>query len=102
MKIREGTLFFLGDNYACATWVNETNNETHVAIFRDLQDDGIVNFVITQLAGPWQKRNEDTGLLEYVEFYKDLWWEIQSRAEIICDTINREKDIVWSGDIKRA
>lgn len=101
MKIKDGNLLFFGDTYVSATWIDENSNDSYIAIFRDLSDDGISNFTITQLAGPWIKRNDETKDIEFVEYYKDLWWELRSRAEVICDNLNREKPVNWTGDIQR-
>lgn len=100
MKVQDGGLLFFGDTYVCATWVDDNTNESYMAVFRDLTDDSVTNFVITQLAGPWNKRN-DEGDLEFVDYYKDLWWELRTRAEVICDSLNREKPVIWHGEIQR-
>lgn len=100
MNIRDGGLLFFGDTYVCATWVDENTNETYMAVFRDLTDDGVVNFVTTQLAGSWIFRDE-AGDIAFDEYYKDLWWELNKRAEIIRDSLNREVPVIWHGDIQR-
>jgi len=95
--IKDAYLGFFGDDYVTATWTDTVNGATHMAIFRDLTDDGITNFVITQLAGPW--RTIENGKVSFNETHKDLWWNIRTRAEIICNDLNREADIEWHGDV---
>ena len=100
MNIKDGGLLFFGDTYVCTTWVDGNTNESYMAVFRDLTDDGVVNFVMTQLAGPWVNRDGNSALL-FDEYYKDLWWELYTRAEKVRDSLNREVPVIWEGEIQR-
>lgn len=98
--ITDTYLGFFGDDYVNATWFDTVTGTTNMAIFRDLTDDGITNFVITQLAGPW--RTFEDGAVIFDDRYKDLWWNVRTRAETICNDLNRGVDIEWHGNILQA
>lgn len=96
--VKDQDLLFLGDNYLFASWLNTSTNEMYYAIFRDLTEDNVTNFVISQLAGPWRDYDAETDSLVFNSEYDKVYLEQQKKAEIILDSLNKEKDIQWEGN----
>lgn len=95
-------LAYLGDNYVVAQWYASTGPEIQiVAIFRDLTDDGVTSFVISQVFGPWSRYNPKTKELEFDVEYNDVFIESYQRSLKMLDTLNKEKEIPWEGNIHR-
>jgi len=99
--VKDDQLLFLGSDYVFASWLNTSENYWIYAIFRDLTDDGVSNFVISQLAGPWRGFNEETDSLVFNDEHDALFLATQKKAEIMLDKLNRGKDISWEGNIQK-
>ncbi len=58
MKIKHEDLLFLGNNYASATFSCPDWPTTAVVIFRDLSDDGKINYALESVNGPWHNNSD--------------------------------------------
>jgi hypothetical protein len=58
MKIKHEDLLFLGKNYASATFSSPDWPTTAVVVFRDLSDDGKINFALESVNGPWHNNSD--------------------------------------------
>ena len=58
MKIKHEDLLFLGNDYASATFSSPDWPTTAVVVFRDLSDDGKVNFALESVNGPWDNNSD--------------------------------------------
>lgn len=97
--MRDMILAYVGDNYVVAQWMPSRGGMQVIAIFRDLTDDDLTNFVISQVAGIWNKYNSDTERLEFDSDYNDVFVESYQRALKINDDLNKGRDIEWSGEV---
>ena len=57
MKIKHEDLLFLGKNYASATFSSPDWPTTAVVVFRDLSDDGKINYALESVNGPWRENS---------------------------------------------
>ena len=58
MKIKHEDLLLLGSHYASATFSCPDWPTTAVVIFRDLSDDGKINYALESVNGPWRENSD--------------------------------------------
>lgn len=94
--VKDSQLFFLGDDYVFASWLNTSTNESYYAFFRDLTEDGITNFVVTEVTGPWKSFDEEDSVV-FDPQYDDAYLNTMKRVEVLLDALNKDKDLNWEG-----
>lgn len=95
--MKDIVLGYIGDNYVVAQWMPSRGGMQVIAIFRDLTDDGVTNFVVSQVTGIWNRYNTELDRIEFDSDYNDVFVESWQRALRINEDLNKERDIEWDG-----